>query len=256
MYEISGRSALITGAGLGIGRSIALRLAAEGVNLALFDLHESALGETAGLARSAGVKVAAHVVDVSDAAAVDTATADAGTTLGGFDYLVNNAAISHRNSIIEADAEHFGKVMSVNVWGVFNCSKAVLPGMLKAGRGSIVNISSWAGKTALPQYFAYCTSKFAVIGMTQAMAVDLGQHGIRVNAVCPGIIMNTPTRDMAEAEARARGLPPASERAKTVPMRRLGEPEDVANCVAFLLSDQADYLTGQSINATGGLWTN
>src|SRR5690606_40220915 len=135
-----------------------------------------------------------------------------------------------RNSVIEADAEHFGKVLGVNVWGVFNCSKAVLPGMLAAGRGNIVNIASWAGKNALPQYFAYCTSKFAVIGMTQSMAVDLGQHGIRVNAVCPGIIMNTPTREMAEAEARQRGLPPASERAKAVPMRRLGQPGDIADC--------------------------
>lgn len=86
------------------------------------------------------------------------------------------------------------------------------------------------------------------------MAVDLGEHGIRVNAICPGIIMNTPTRDMAEEEARARGLPPASERVRAVPARRLGEPEDIANCVAYLLSDESNYITGQAINVTGGLW--
>jgi len=256
MYDIAGRRALVTGAGLGIGRSIALRLAAEGVHLALFDINEASLAQAVDEVRSAGVEAIGHVVDVSDAAAVNAAAAKAESILGGFDYLVNNAGISHRNSFLEADEEHFGKVMGVNVWGVFNCTKAVIPHMLRAGKGSIVNISSWAGKTALPHYFAYCTSKFAVIGMTQSMAVDLGQHGIRVNAVCPGIIMNTPTRELAEAEARERGLPSASERAKTVPMRRLGQPEDIANCVAFLLSDQADYLTGQSINATGGMWTN
>ena len=254
MYGISQQTALVTGAGLGIGRRIALRLAEEGVNLALFDINGTTLDETAREAAALGVKVSTHVVDVSDRAAVDAAVAGAHEKLGAIDFLVNNAAVSNRNSIIEADAEHFGWVLGINVWGVFNCTKAVLPGMLTAGKGAIVNISSWAGKNALPQYFAYCTSKFAVIGMTQSMAVDLGGHGIRVNAVCPGIIMNTPTRDMAEAEARERGLPPASERAKTVPARRLGEPDDIANAVTFLLSDQADYLTGQSINVTGGLW--
>lgn len=256
MYEMTGQTALITGSALGIGRSIAQRLAKEGLNLALFDVDGKALAQTADELARTGVKVSAHVVDVSDAAAVQAAVAEATEALGAIDHLVNNAGISHRNSVIEADAEHFGKVLGVNVWGVFNCSKAVLPGMLAAGRGNIVNIASWAGKNALPQYFAYCTSKFAVIGMTQSMAVDLGQHGIRVNAVCPGIIMNTPTREMAEAEARQRGLPPASERAKAVPMRRLGQPDDIADCVAFLLSDQAGYLTGQSLNATGGLWMN
>lgn len=256
MEGISGRSILVTGAGLGIGRAIAERLAHAGARLVLFDVDERSLHDAAEALSKTGTQVSSHVVDVADLDAVTAAVTEARSTVGPIHGLVNNAGISHRNSIIEADTDHFGKVLDVNVWGVFHCAKAVLPDMLEAAAGRIVNISSWAGKTALPQYFAYCTSKFAVLGMTQSMAVDLGQHGIRVNAVCPGIIMNTPTRDMAEAEASERGLPPASERAKAVPLRRLGHPKDIADCVAFLLSDQADYLTGQSLNATGGLWMN
>lgn len=256
MYSLTGRRVLITGGALGIGRAIAQRLVDEGCELVLFDINPEALEKAANELRKDGRRVSTHIIDVADTECVHEAVQVELQERGAIDLLVNNAAVSHRNSIIEADREHFAKVMNINVWGVFNCSKAVLPSMMELQRGSIVNISSWAGKTALPQYFAYCTSKFAVIGMTQAMAVDVGQYGIRVNAVCPGIIMNTPTRDQAEAEARDRGLPGASERQNLVPMRRLGTPQDIANCVAFLLSDEAHYLTGQSINATGGLWMN
>jgi NAD(P)-dependent dehydrogenase (short-subunit alcohol dehydrogenase family) len=112
------------------------------------------------------------------------------------------------------------------------------------------------GKAAHPEYFAYSTSKFAVIGMTQSMAFDLGKFGITVNAICPGVIMNTGLRNAAEADAARRGLPVANQRLDGIPLRRTGEPSDIANAIMFLLSDQGDYMTGQSLNITGGLWMN
>jgi NAD(P)-dependent dehydrogenase (short-subunit alcohol dehydrogenase family) len=157
-----------------------------------------------------------------------------------------------------ADLSASGSVstMRLNVFGTFNCCHAVVPSMVLRKSGRIINLSSWFGKVGRPSSLAYCASKFAILGMTQSMALDLAAHGIRVNAVCPGAIANTQMRDFADTQLAARGLPTAAERAHTIPLGRLGEPEDVANVVAFLLSSQADYMTGQGINVTGGVWMN
>jgi NAD(P)-dependent dehydrogenase (short-subunit alcohol dehydrogenase family) len=142
----------------------------------------------------------------------------------------------------------------VNVDGVFFCSQAVLPGMLERKKGNIVNIASWNGKLGAPNFGAYSATKFAVIGLTQALAREVASQAIRVNAVCPGIVAGTPMRAAVERQGQAFGLPPSSERAKVVPLGRLASPEDIANVVAFLASDEAAYMTGQAINVTGGLW--
>ncbi len=254
MYDFSEKTALVTGGALGIGRAIAQRIADDGGALAIFDTNEEAMTTFASELGETGTSVSLHRVDVARADEVEAAVAAIVKQRGQIDFLVNNAGVSDRSTFQEADRAHVARVFDVNIWGVYNCSRAVVPGMLQNGGGRVVNIASWVGKMAQPHYFAYSTSKFAVIGMTQAMAADLSPHGILVNAVCPGIIDNTPTRVMAEAEARERGLPSAAERLKSVPLRRLGEPADIANCVAFLLSDQAAFVTGEALNVTGGLW--
>ena len=216
---------------------------------------EGSVGLVNGLL-NAGVKVVSHIVDVSDAAAVNSAVDDVISRFGSVDFLINNAGVSPRNSILETSPEELKRAFDVNVWGIYNCSRPVLRSMVEKKSGKIINLASWVGKTAHPEYFAYCTSKFAVIGMTQSMAFDLGKFGITVNAICPGVIMNTGLRNAAEADAARRGLPVANQRLDGIPLRRTGEPSDIANTIMFLLSDQGDYMTGQSLNVTGGLWMN
>jgi NAD(P)-dependent dehydrogenase (short-subunit alcohol dehydrogenase family) len=128
--------------------------------------------------------------------------------------------------------------------------------MLKHRKGNIVNIASWNGKLGAPNFGAYSATKAAVISLTQSLAREIASSGIRVNAVCPGIVGGTPMRDKVQDDGKAYGLPPASERVNLIPMGRLGDPDDIAGAVAFLVSNDAAYMTGQAINVTGGLWLN
>ncbi|MGO4387792.1 SDR family NAD(P)-dependent oxidoreductase [Microvirga sp. 2YAF29] len=257
MYEFSGKTAVVTGAAHGIGKAIAQRLIDEGCAVALWDHDKSSLDATVEELRKAGARASAHHVDVSDLAAVKDVFQDTTNALGGVpDIFVNNAGIGQVASILDAAPQDFDRTIQVNVRGVFNCCHTVVPGMVERNSGVIINVASWFGKSGRPMSLAYCASKFALIGMTQSMALDLAKHGIRVNAVCPGTITNTRMRDEADAAAVANGLPPASERVHLIPLGRLGQPEDIAKAVAFLVSDEASYMTGQSINVTGGLWMN
>ena len=138
--------------------------------------------------------------------------------------------------------------------GVFHCCKAVVPLMKQQGSGKIINTASWFGKTGKPHYGAYCASKFAVIGLTQSLAMELAPLRINVNAVCPGTIVETGMRDVADRRSIEQGIPTAKEREATIPLGRVGLPDDIARVVAFLASDEAAYMTGQAINVTGGLW--
>jgi len=255
MYNYAGQVAVVTGAAMGIGRSIARKLVAEGCHVALWDKNAEALsGAFAEL--STGGSVSKAVIDVTDLDAVMSAVAETRRHHGPIDILVNNAGVGQVASIIDDKPEDFEFTMRLNVFGTFNCCHAVVPSMVSRKSGRIINLSSWFGKVGRPSSLAYCASKFAILGMTQSMALDLAAHGIRVNAVCPGAIANTQMRDFADTQLAAKGLPTAAERAHTIPLGRLGEPEDVANVVAFLLSSQADYMTGQGINVTGGVWMN
>ncbi|HEY9238460.1 MAG TPA: SDR family oxidoreductase, partial [Burkholderiaceae bacterium] len=204
-----------------------------------------------------GVAVHAQVVDVGRLDDVRSATEQATAAFGvPPDVLVNCAGIGHIASILDGSPEEFDETMRVNVRGSYNTCYVMAPLMSALHAGHIVNISSWFGKSGRPMSLAYCASKFAVIGMTQSMAIDLAPHGVRVNAVCPGTITDTRMRELADREAAAKGLPPSADRVRTIPLGRLGTPDDVANAVAFLISEQASYMTGQSINVTGGLWMN
>jgi NAD(P)-dependent dehydrogenase (short-subunit alcohol dehydrogenase family) len=174
--------------------------------------------------------------------------------LGPVRLLVNNAGVVGLGPLADFSEQDWRKLFRVNVDGVFFCCQAVLPGMLARNQGSIVNIASWNGKLGAPNFGAYSATKAAVISITQALAREVAAMGVRVNAVCPGIIAGTSMREQVQLEGKAYGLPPASDRAKTIPLGRLGTPEDIAEAVAFLASEQASYMTGQSINVTGGLW--
>lgn len=257
MYGLQDKTAVVTGAASGIGRSIALRLADEGCCVSLWDIDRAGLDATAADCRARGAHAAIEVVDVAQLDAVDAALRGAAAAFGGApDVLVNAAGIGRSASILDGSPEEFDETMRVNVRGSYNTCYRIAPQMAARGSGNIVNISSWFGKSGRPMSLAYCTSKFALIGMTQSMAIDLAPRGVRVNAVCPGTIADTRMREQADRDAEARGLPPAAERAHLIPLGRLGTPADVADAVAFLISEQASYMTGQSINVTGGLWMN
>ncbi len=248
MYRFDGRAALVTGAGGGIGRAIARRLALEGMAVAVLDCDGTAAQTVA--AAVGGVAVTADVKSPTEiGGAVDTVLA----RLGRIDVLVNNAGIAWAGPALEMPLEALQAMLRVNVEGVFIMSRAVLPHMIERRSGSIVNLASWAGKTGNANFAGYSASKFAVIGLTQALAREMAPHGIRVNAICPGIVVDTAMRTAIEAQQRHYGLPETGEREKSIPIGRVSVPEDVARIAAFLASDESAYITGESINLSGGL---
>jgi NAD(P)-dependent dehydrogenase (short-subunit alcohol dehydrogenase family) len=248
MYALNGRVGLITGAGGGIGREIARRLAREGMAVAVLD-RDAAAAQTVA-AEIGGLAVTADVASPEEVQrAVDG-------VLAGFnqiDVLVNNAGVAWMGPALETPLGALQSMLRVNVEGVFIVSRAVLPHMIARRSGSVVNLASWAGKTGNAYFAGYSASKFAVIGLTQALAREMAPHGIRVNAICPGIVVDTAMRAAIEAQQRQYGFPDTAERAKAIPLGRVSVPEDVARIAAFLASDESSYMTGESINLSGGL---
>lgn len=253
---LEGRTAIVTGAGNGIGRAIARRLAEEGCALGLLDLDLAAVEATAAAIGAAGGTAHALGADVSDGPGVTAAMRDLETRLGRVDILVNNAGFCKVGTLLDCSEADWRQTFGVNVDGLFHCTRAVAPGMVARGSGNIINIASWMGKSGVGAYSAYCASKFAVVSLTQSLACELGPQGVRVNAIAPGLIVETKMRDESDPQRRAQGLPTSEDRAKTIPRRRAGLPVDIANTAAFLVSDQADYITGETINVTGGLWND
>lgn len=170
--------------------------------------------------------------------------------------MINNAGILQTSKFLEVTADDWRRTFAINLDGVFFFSQAVLPAMVDRRAGVIINMSSWTGKKGVPNHAAYGATKAAIINLTQSLAGEFGEHGIRVNAVCPGIIVDTNMRAEAEDMNRAQGLPDAETRTKSLPLRRPGQPHEIADVVAFLASDRAAYMTGQALNVTGGLWMN
>jgi NAD(P)-dependent dehydrogenase (short-subunit alcohol dehydrogenase family) len=248
MYALSGRVGLVTGAGGGIGRAIARRLAQEGMAVAVLDRDGTAAQVVA--AEIGGLAVPADVVSPEEVAGVVDAVL---ARFHQIDLLVNNAGIAWTGPALEMPLEALQSMLRVNVEGVFITSRAVLPHMIARRSGSLVNLASWAGKTG-PAYFAgYGASKFAVIGLTQALAREMAPHGIRVNAICPGMVVDTAMRAAIEAQQRQYGLPETAAREKSIPIGRVSVPDDVARVATFLASDESSYMTGESINLSGGL---
>ena len=246
--------ALITGAAAGIGFTIATCLAKAGYAIAVADIDAAGAERASQELRQLGGRTVAIACDVGERASAFRMVEAASRTLGDIALLVNNAGIVRLGPLGTLSEKDWRDLFRLNVDGVLFCCQAVLPRMVARGQGNIVNIASWNGKLGAPNFGAYSATKAAVISLTQTLAREVASQGIRVNAVCPGIVAGTPMRAQVERDGQAYGLPPSSERTKMIPLGRLGTPEDIANAVAFLASDEAAYMTGQAINVTGGLW--
>jgi 3-oxoacyl-[acyl-carrier protein] reductase len=243
--SLKGKVSIVTGAGQGIGRTVALELARSGSDVAVVDVNIEQARQAAEEISSFGVRSLAQKVDVSDSAAVVTAVQEVMDGLGRIDILVNNAGVTRDTLILRMKPEDWDFVLGVNLKGTFNYTAAVLPKMVKQRDGHIVNVASVMGLIGNPGQANYSASKAGVIGLTRTTAKEVASRGINVNAVAPGFIESAMTQKMTEA-AR-------SEVFKRIPMGRAGQPADVAGAVLFLVSDLARYITGHVLVVDGGL---
>ncbi len=251
---LEGRKAVITGAGTGIGRAIALALVREGATVVVTDLDADQAGRVAA---EAGAR--AFALDVTDAAATARVLEEAAAAMGGFDLLCANAGISTMRAVVDLSEDEWDANMAVNAKGVFLSNQAACRRWIADGtKGVIVNTASLAAKQGAPLLAHYSASKFAVMGFTQALAREVAPQ-IRVNCVCPGFVRTGMQHREVEWEAELRGMSEAAVRDEYVsltPLGRLEEPEDVADAIVFLASDLARFITGESLNVTGGVRTD
>jgi 3-oxoacyl-[acyl-carrier protein] reductase len=245
MGALDGKLAMVTGAARGIGRAIAEKLAREGADLALCDLKEEWLVETADAARAMGRKVRCLSVDVSNATAVMAAVAAIVQEFGHVDIMVNNAGITRDKFLLRMTEEDWDAVLDINLKGTFLFTKAVAKPMLKQQSGVIVNIASIIGLIGNAGQCNYAASKAGVIALTKSSAKELASRNIRVNAVAPGFIQTKMTEALPE-DVRSKML-------EAIPMGRMGGSEDVAEAVFFLASQASSYMTGQVLNVSGGM---
>lgn len=243
--DLDGQSAIVTGAAQGIGRSIAARLADAGASIMIADVQAEKANQTADSLSDDAV-VEAIQCDVTSVADADRLAAETMDRFGSIDILVNNAGIGGAGSFETIRPEDWQDVIDVNLTGVYNCSRAVVPSMIEAGYGRIVNIASMAGRNISYHSSAnYTASKWGVVGLTKHMAWDLGDEGITVNAVCPGSTLTDMTESATTTEGR-------EETARKIPLGRWAAPDDQADGVLFLVSDASDYMTGTVLEIDGG----
>lgn len=261
---LANQTAVVTGAGDGIGRAIALRLAALGATVAVTDRDLAKAKETASLIASARGKAITSELDVTDTAALPGTVARLAGVLGRIDLWCSNAGVSSMKRFVDVSEADWDFNIDVNAKGAFFCGQAAARQILAQTRradglrGKIINIASVAGKTGKAAFLShYIASKFAVVGMTQAMASELSPEGITVNAVCPGYVRTSMQQREIDWEASLRGLTPEAVKElyiKDTPLGRLETPEDVAGVVGFLASPQADFMTGIALTVSGGAW--
>jgi len=247
MESLSGKTAIITGGASGIGRATAQRLAGEGVDLGIVDTDREAGEKTTELIREAGQSAIFVDVDVSDENQVASLVPAVSDELGEIDLAFNNAGIAEPGeTIVDRKIEEWDRILDVNTRGVWLCLKQEIKHMLDAGGGRIVNMASVAGQVGFPEHGAYSTSKHGVIGLTKTAALEYISEGIRINAVCPSFVDTPMLRESEEAEL--------IETVKQVnPSGRLGAPEEVADAVTWLLSEQSSYVVGHALTVDGGL---
>lgn len=245
MGILDGKVAVVTGAARGIGRAIAEKLASQGADLALCDLEKDWLNETAAAVSAMGRRVECYAVDVSNSAGCN-ATIDAIiSNFGTIDIMVNNAGIIRDKLMRRMTDEDWDAVLSINLKGTFLFTRAASGVMIKQKSGAIVNIASIIGLIGNVGQCNYAASKAGVIALTKSVAKELAGKNIRVNAVAPGFIESKMTQSLSE-DIRNRML-------EAIPMRRFGDPEDVAKVVLFLVSDESSYITGQVLTVSGGM---
>jgi len=242
------KTALVTGAAAGIGRAISLRLAREGIAVGVLDLNLEGCEAVVAEIEAAGGKAVALQASIADRAQVTAAVEKLRRALGPVTILVNNAGISNFIAFEELTDADWETMLEINVIGTFICTQVVLPDMKAAHWGRVVNISSSSAQSGSLEQVHYSASKGAVVSMTRSLAQALGPHGVTVNNIPPGSVMNT---IMSESNRHRFQIAP-DVLAKSLPVGRLGEPEDIANAVSWLVSEDTSYVTGQTIGVNGG----
>jgi meso-butanediol dehydrogenase / (S,S)-butanediol dehydrogenase / diacetyl reductase len=254
--ELAGQVALVTGAGQGIGRATALALGRAGADLAVNDLHSDTADRVAGEVRALGRKALAVPADMAAVPEIERMIARVTESLGRLDVLVNNAGLIRATPFGQVTERDWDETFAVDARGLFFCMQAAAPVMIRQGVGAIVNVSSIAGRGSASLSPPYAASKTAVISLTQQAARALARHGVRVNAVCPGVVdteFNWRLDDLIGV--RQQGLAPGDfmkQRLATVPLGRLAEPDDIARVIVFLVSPAGSYMTGQAVTVDGG----
>jgi 3-oxoacyl-[acyl-carrier protein] reductase len=243
--KLKGQVAIVTGSAQGIGLAIAAALSQEGARLVVSDIREEAAASAAKQLADAGRESMAVAVNVADDASVKAMVEKVLSSWGKIDILVNNAGITRDALLIRMKEADWDAVLDINLKGVFHCTRAVLPAMTKQRSGKVVNIASIVGVMGNAGQANYVASKAAVIGLTKTTAREYASRGISVNAVAPGFIQTAMTEALSQ-DVRQRLM-------EQIPLGRLGTPQDVANAVLFLVSDQAGYITGQVLHVNGGM---
>jgi 2-hydroxycyclohexanecarboxyl-CoA dehydrogenase len=243
MGKLEGKIAIVTGAGQGIGRGIATKLAADGATVVVTDINSDTAKETAAAIGGEGIRT-----DVTSRESVEAMVEQVMRQFGRIDVLVNNAGWDKSGPFVDSDPADWDRIIAINLYGVLHTSKAVLPIMAAQGAGSVVNLASDAGRVGSSGEAVYSAAKGGVIAFTKATAREMARHQVNANCVCPG-----PT-DTALFASMGGDNPKLREAlTKAIPFRRLAQPEDLANVVAFLASDEAAYVTGQTVSVSGGL---
>jgi len=255
--QLANKTAIVTGAGQGIGRATALALAREGADVVCADINAATAGETAAAVASLGRKSLPVAADLGNVGEIDRMVREAVAALGHIDILVNNAGVTRRAYIMDLNEQDWDRIHRVNAKGVFFCLQRVAQEMIPRRSGMIVNIASVAGKGFHGTSNAvYAASKGAVISMTFTAAQQLAPHNINVNAVCPGIVKTAIVEDLFRTVSQKEGIPVEEVERRAVaevPLKRANDPEDIADAVVFLASRAARNITGQTLNVDGGL---
>ncbi len=250
MFDLSGKIALVTGAGSGIGREIAIKCAEAGSHVYITDVNPETANQTCDIILKFGGTAQSLKLDISDLCCCEKVAEKIISDRGRLDILVNNAGVGCVGNIENTSPEDMKRLLEVNVMGLFNLTKQFIPSMVQKKSGSIINLSSIGGLVGVPDRFAYCATKFAVTGMTKSLSLDYAPHQIRVNCICPGRV-ETPWVAARLSEYDD----PESAREQmtsTQPLGRMGRPDEIAWAAVYLASDEASFVTGAEFNIDGG----